>query len=220
MQRWANKGYVAAGINYHYISDEFHIDDILDDITLALTKTNELCAKKGVKVKNVLLTGSSAGGHLSLLYAYARAEKSPIPPAAVVDFCGPTKMYAEDFIFDNCLKQGDDTSEMENLISMACGQQFTRETYAAALPAMKAVSPVEYVNENTVPTVMCYGLKDDLVLPTQGAALDDKLNEYGVPHDVIWYPNSGHGLDCDPDCSAEANRLFELYVQTYLGDHA
>ena len=216
---WSNRGYVAAAVNYHYLSDQFDIYDILDDITLALTKVKELCEERGVTVKNVLFTGTSAGAHLALLYPYARSEESPIAPAAVVSYCGSTMMWDETFLSGSQLTLDGGASGMADIAAKASGLPLTRETYEAAIPALKAISPITYVNENTVPTLICHGVKDTVVPPSQAKVPAEKLAACGVPYDLLWYPNSGHELDGDPDCTVKSNELFARYAQTYLCAH-
>ena len=76
-------GFAGASINYRYISDEIDFNDILDDIDAALACIKAKGAELGVNINKVLLTGDSAGGHLSLLYAYSRAGTAPIAPNAL-----------------------------------------------------------------------------------------------------------------------------------------
>ena len=90
-------GLVGAAINYHYISDSVHMDTLMNDIDLALAKIKEMGAEKGINVNKVMFMGFSAGAHMSLLYAYSKAETAPIKPVAVVSCAGPTDFTDESF---------------------------------------------------------------------------------------------------------------------------
>src|SRR5574344_334262 len=70
IKAWCSeKGYVSASINYQYADgNNVTADDIMDDISMALMKIKEISAQKNITVNKVLLTGGSAGAHLSLLY--------------------------------------------------------------------------------------------------------------------------------------------------------
>ncbi len=206
-------GLACAAINYRYICDDVDLNDIMDDIHLALACIKEKGKKCGTDINKVLLTGGSAGGHLSLLYAYSRKESSPITPVAVVSDCGPTDLGDDNYFGSNGI--GDD-SVVSQLLSWGCGQKITLETKDEAAEAIKKVSPLYYVDENTVPTVINHGMKDDIVPFTNAQALDAKLTEMGVTHYFNIYPNSGHGLNEDPENMQRNQELLLEYMLTYL----
>ena len=47
-------------------------------------------------------------------------------------------------------------------------------------------------------------------------ALDAKLTEYGVTHEFITYPNSGHGLESDKEQASYADELMVKYLNEYV----
>ncbi len=123
--------------------------------------------------------------------------------------------YNEDLGCYNGLSPGGyDTTEQ--ILSYACGQSFTYETRADAAEALRFVSPLYYVNENTVPTVINHGMVDDIVPFRNATSLAAKLEEYGVTYVENYFPNSGHGLDVDAENIARAEQMFQEYVATYL----
>lgn len=208
-------GYAAAAMNYRYIDLEKGVDlkDLLDDIDLALKCIKQKGEENGVNINKVLLTGDSAGGHLSLLYAYSRAETAPIKPAAVVSNSGPADLTDENFYLNNALG---DEEYVSLLLSYACGQKFEYAYREAVKQALLEVSPIYYVNENTVPTVINHGVKDSIVPYSNAVTLDAKLTEYGVTHVFNTYPNSDHDLGNDSDRAEIANDLLIEYCATYL----
>lgn len=210
-------GFAAAAINYRYISENTDIHDIMDDIGASLGKIKETAAAKGININKVLLTGSSAGAHLAMLYAYSEKDTAPITPAAVVSNCGPTDLADENFFINNDLG---DEEFVSLLFSYACGQKFTYAERAAALDALKAVSPLYYVDENTVPTVINHGEKDTIVPYSNATAIVEKFRQYGVPYDFNSYPNSGHELGKDEENIDIADDLLYEYLMTYLGREA
>lgn len=207
-------GYASASINYRYISDEVNLLDILDDIDMALECIKAKGLENGIDINKVLITGSSAGGHLSLLYAYERGKNTPITTAAVVSNCGPTDFTDENFYINNSMG---DEEFMSKLFSYACGYEFTYAEREKAKDALKAVSPVTYVSESCVPTVINHGMKDTIVPYSNALTLDKALSDCGVTHVLNSYPNSNHGLSDDKQNSKMADKLFEEYVNTYLG---
>lgn len=214
IKEWATKGYAAASVNYRYLSYETSFDDILDDIENALKVIKENGTEKDVNINKMALSGHSAGGHLSMLYAYARKDSSPISPAAVLNYCGPTDLCDPNFYNENA------TDDLKNLFtaiaSLVYGEELTLDQTYLAYDLLEKASPINYIDDNTVPTVINHGMKDDTVPYSNAVSLDAKLTEYGVAHIMNPYPNSGHGLESDPESSAKANEYFEEYVESYL----
>ncbi len=210
-------GYAAAAINYRYISETVDMHDIIDDIESSLAKIKETAASKGIAINKVLLTGSSAGAHLSMLYAYSEKDRAPITPVAVVSNCGPTDLTDENFYINNDLG---DEEFVSLLFSYACGQKFTYAERADAAEALKAISPVYYVDEGSVPTVINHGEKDTIVPYSNATSIVEKFKQYGVTHYFNSYPNSGHELGKDEDNIKIANDLLFEYLRTYLGKEA
>lgn len=213
-------GYATAAINYRYLSDTVSMHDIADDIDLSLKKIKEIGNENGININKVLLTGHSAGGHLSLFYAYSRRETAPITPVAVVSNCGPVDLTDDNYYYNADLGVNSELGSFETiswLFSIACGKSFTYETRDSATDELLAVSPISYIDENTVPTVINHGQKDTIVPFSNAVALANKLKQYGVKYDFNIYPNSGHGLSSDKKNKKIAQKLLEEYMLTYLG---
>lgn len=210
-------GYAAAAINYRYIGEGVTLHNIADDIEAALGAIKEKGIEKGININKVLLTGSSAGAHLSMFYAYSRADVSPIAPAAVVSDCGPTDLTDENFYINSTLG---DEEFVADLFSFCIGKDFSYSERAEYAEELKAVSPLYYVSENTVPTVINHGQKDTVVPYSNALSIVEKFEECGVTYDFNSYPNSGHGLDSDPDNKKIADDLLYKYIKTYLGAEA
>ncbi len=213
LEELSEMGYAAAAINYRYISDDVDLLDIMDDIQLATEKIKNIGKENRVDINGMVLTGGSAGGHLSLLYAYSRDDVSAIRPAAVVSYCGPTDLSDDAYYFDNGIG---DEEYVAQILSWACGYKHTFATRDDAKEALWNVSPLKYVDENTVPTVINHGMVDNIVPFANAEALNLKLTELGIAHEFNAYPNSGHGLFEDAENVAIADELYYEYIRTYL----
>lgn len=214
MKNWAKEGFATAAINYRYLSYEITFDDLLDDIESALGFIKQKGIERGKDINKVLLTGYSAGGHLSMLYAYARKDTSPIEPVAVVDYCGPTDLVDPAFYDETANEEKKYVFKL--MASLAYGEELTLENAYLAHDVLKKASPICYVDENTVPTVINHGHKDELVPYTNALSLEEKFIEFGVKYDFVFYPNSGHGLENDTENREKSEELFEKYVNEYL----
>lgn len=123
--------------------------------------------------------GVSAGGQMALLQAY----KYPAPAAAaVISFFGPTDMR-------DLAVHSPDPSIIQFLPLLMGGT-------AAENPSLYlASSPVHFVMAASCPTLLLQGGKDPLVPPGEAYELIDTLNAYGVPNQLVYYPDQGHGWD-------------------------
>lgn len=205
-----NYGYAVATINYRYLSENVTMNDILDDIESAVTKIKEIGSKNSVDINKMLLTGHSAGGHLSMLYSYSRAKNSAITPVAVVDFCGPTNFTDKNFFNSDIGVEG-----IEKLYSWAIGTEVNQNNYLLYSKELLEISPIAYAS-TAVPTVIAHGEKDATVPYSNATALVSALNVAGVKNDFVSFPNSTHSLADDNDCSKKVENLFVQYASEYL----
>lgn len=214
VERVLGLGYAVASVNYRYISEEVNLIDVTDDIQLAVAKIKELSEKRNVEINKMVLTGVSAGGHLAMLYAYSRDDVSAIRPVAVLNYCGPTDLSDDAYYFDNGLGDGEYVAQV---LSWACGYKHTFATREEAKEALFNVSPLRYVDANTVPTVINHGMKDNIVPFSNAVSLRDKFDALGVTYVFNAYPNSGHGLNEDAENTEKSYELYSEYLETYLG---
>ena len=201
-----------ATINYRYLSETVTMYDIIDDVDAAVAKIKEIGKENGTDINKMLLTGHSAGAHLSMLYAYSKADTAAITPAAVANMSGPTDMTDGNYFINNDLG----TDNVLMLVSYATGKKISFENYEESKAAIDRIAPLYYVNENTVPTIICHGMKDTIVPYSNAVTLDARLTECGVTHDFVSYPNSGHGLESDEEQAKYAEELMFEYLRNYV----
>ena len=208
IQASAEYGLAAACMNYRYVSETVSFDDVLDDVSSALDAIRETGAAYGVDFDRVLLTGISAGGHISLLYAYTRGDTSPVKPVCVVELCGPTDLENAFYYSDeNSVNHAVGPEYFRNIISNGIRYAIDPDDLDAARPAQRQYSPLQYVDENTVPTVFGHGEQDTIVPYGNAVDLDARLTACGVEHTFVSFPNSGHG--CED--SASMSKLMALF---------
>ena len=216
----ADLGYAGAALNYRYASDDIHIPDILDDINSALAVIKAESAKKGFTINKVLLTGASAGAHLSLLYAYSKAESAPVKPVAVVSNSGPADLTDPGYYQGNALG---DLNNMLTLMGYLTGVVITADefnsksgNYEGFEKKLLEYSPVSYVSSATVPTIINHGDSDKIVPYRNAVELDRLLTENSVTHDFITYRNADHDLSGDKEAAEKSQELLLKYAKTYL----
>lgn len=208
-----NYGVVSTAISYRYLSDDVNGSMMMDDIQNAVAKTKEVAAQYGLNCTKMIIGGGSAGGHLSLLYAYSRSEVSAVRPVAVISYSGPTDLSNPEYWNSSVSK-----STMRNLLSWMCDRTITGAiTQSYYKNDLLKVSPVYYAS-NAVPTLICHGMQDTTVDYSEATRLVQALETYGKTYDFISFPFSGHGLESDPDQSALASQKYAEYINTYLKD--
>ena len=94
-RQFAEKGYITATINYHYIDFDNPVSTNMDDIEKAILKLQSFCSENGYNVTKLALHGFSSGAHLATLFSYSCPERSAIPLAFVVNMVGPADFNSD-----------------------------------------------------------------------------------------------------------------------------
>ena len=214
-QYFCNLGYICATMNYRFVADDISVFDELDDITSALKILKQKCLKYGVNAEKLILSGGSAGGHLSLLYAYTRKEEAPVKPVAVCAYAPPVNCAKPDFLYGI-------SSEFDEwkygLLSKCCGFRITKDDFLnqPQQEALCKISPDNYVTSYCVPTAVFHGRYDDLIPLKYAEDFIKQLNKAGVKNDFLIYENSDHLLKKDPDTASKAKDIIKNYAEKYF----
>ena len=139
----------------------------------------------------IVLTGHSAGGHLSLItgmlpdgtaldnrcYGDAKYGDVPMKVAAIVNWYGISDV--------NDLIRG---PNLKNYAAMWMGAM------PNAAEVAKSVSPLTYVRAGLPPIITIHGDKDDVVPYAHATRLHDALNKTGNINKLVTIPGGGHGM--------------------------
>lgn len=223
MLAWlCSKGYVTAGVNYT-LRDEAHPEasvysqsmEIKNSIPVVLAEAEKL----GYHIDEMAIAGGSAGHCLAMLYAYRDAETSPVPVKTVFGAVGPSSFYPEDW---GCYGLDKDTAESKEaaagLFGIMAGKEITPNMFGTPAydDAMKDISALLWINEQTVPSLFCYGAYDKVQGFPASKRLDAALTAYNIPHDYIICAHSGHGLQNDNKTFRRYYQKIEEYLDTYM----
>ncbi|NIF05331.1 alpha/beta hydrolase [Chryseobacterium sp. Tr-659] len=175
--------YIFANINYRLASQtQYAIPNQTDDIK----KVTELLKNKLGYNPRVILLGNSAGGHLSMLYAYKFDPDKKIK--AVINIVGPADLS------DSGFKTYDDYAFTEqHLVDPKILPQGTS--------AVNFASPVHWISKSSPPTLSYYGKKDYVIPLTQKKILDSVLDKNSINHES--YEFTGGHLDWDKEPQKE-----------------
>lgn len=163
-------------INYR-LSDEnnspypMQINDITAIIDLLKANKSEY-----VISEDYGFLGTSAGGHLSLLWSYGFDNENSVN--MVCSIVGPTDFTDPAYL--------NNTDPVLQLLLNSFGINPT-------IQFLEEVSPLHQATTASPPTILFYGGQDPLIPTTQGTGLRDQLNTLGVTNEFTLYENAGHG---------------------------
>lgn len=206
-------GCITASMNYRYASDSVDCEDMLDDIDKALKKIKSMAKSRGIKADKVMLVGFSAGGHLSLLYAYTRKDTAPIEPVAVISYSGPTDLSSEKFVEHNALSDAD---YMRTLLSRLTDEKITAKNFDSKKSELLRCSPINYVSSSCVPTMVVQGAKDKIVYASDTRKFVKALKAVGATYKYYELPTSGHTLSGDEEIFEKSTKMFGTFVKKFL----
>jgi acetyl esterase/lipase len=149
----------------------------VQDVELAI---NFLKSKENVYLINPTfgLAGVSAGAHLSMLYGFSHNASQEV--SVICNLVGPSSLVDPSYTEDR---------NMDWLFYLLVGNYtFAQEPFLYYL-----ASPIAYINSQSPKTISFYGDSDELIPSTQGAILEDKLDQFGIYNKFYLYQGAGHG---------------------------
>ena len=104
VHEFANRGYITATIKYTLLSKEMNDRSLsifrnLDEIDACITSIKAALNDLDFDTSklHLVIGGASSGAHLSMLYAYSRGARSPLPIEFIVDAVGPVDIKPENW---------------------------------------------------------------------------------------------------------------------------
>lgn len=203
---WLEMGYTVVNVEYR-LARVAPAPAAVEDALCALRFLAAQAETYFIDVSRIIVTGESAGGHLTLASAMIPtsagldrpcAGATPVPRvAAAVNWFGITDVA--------------DVIEGPNAANLAV-------TWLGSLPdrmeIAKRVSPLTYVRVGLPPILTIHGDKDNVVPYAHGVRLHAALTKLGVPNQLLTIPNGRHG-NFTPE---ERTRIFTA-IREFLGRH-
>ncbi|MBN9491829.1 alpha/beta hydrolase [bacterium] len=195
-------GYLCVASEYRLTGESLwpaQIEDVKAAIRWMRTNADEL----GIDPERIVISGNSAGGHLSLV----AAGTSSIPEfegvggnagvstnvAACIAFYPPT---------------GLDKRQWGGLPSL-----FGR---GASTETLRTASPLTYATADFPPTLLIQGNADDVVPAAEATAMYDALLGHGVAVELHMYAHQPHGFDADPHLGRQCADIMMSFLQRTL----
>jgi len=197
--RYVAKGFVCADVEYRLAkvaTAPAAVTDVLD----AAHWFEEQAKKYDVDTKRIVVTGDSAGGHLSLMVGMTPKSAKLGPPAkiaAVVNFYGITDV-ADQLSGPN----------MREYAVTWVPEQSGRLELAAR------VSPMTYVRKGLPPILTIHGDADQTVPYEHGVKLTKALRDAGDDAELVSVPQGAHGFP-----KATEDEIYEQNIWPFLKKH-
>lgn len=198
------RGFAVANINYRLTlntTDNYKMQ--LDDVDSAINYTLRKSAIHTFNGQKLYIAGHSAGGHLSLSYAYTRNSSGRIKAAG--SLAGPTDLHNMAYYNFN----------IYNLILEPYLGLPLFPASAEATARYKNCSPFYQAAAAVPATIFFHGELDVVVAPDQSSMLNTKLGTLGTDHKLVSYPLTFH--DWWTDGPKVTNTLDEL--KTWFNTH-
>lgn len=192
----AKAGYVCVSIDYEMTPSKRWPTNI-QDCKNAVRFLRKNADVYGVNTEHIGVIGGSAGGHLALMVALTDSVKELEPSApypgisdrvqAVVDMYG---------IAD--VRTGKKTDEQGNPTDAHKSWDAVFGTHVSVTEADRALaSPMTHLSPKMPPVLILHGTADTTVDRDQSIALDKRLTELNVPHELILVSGIGHTFDLE-----------------------
>jgi acetyl esterase/lipase len=205
-----SQGHIVMDVAYR-LCPEVDLVGMIGDVKRAIAWMKANASQYGVQIDKIVLAGGSAGGHLSLLAAYAPQHPELTPDelkdinlsvAGVISYYGPTDLLA---VYEHT-QQG----RMKELPAVPIGtvSDSSKSMHDAgrldillgghpedASHAYEIGSPINHVHPGCPPTLLIQG-DQDLITPVKATcALHMALIEAGVPAINLVFPCTNHAFD-------------------------
>ena len=177
--RYVEKGFVCADVEYR-LADVALAPAAVNDVLQASQWFFKNAKRYGVDKKRIVVTGGSAGGHLSLMVGMTPKSAKLGPPAkvrAVVNFYGITDVG--------------DQLQGQNLRKYAV--TWVPEQ-AGRMELARRVSPMTYVRKGLPPILTLHGDADQTVPYEHGVKLTQALTAAGDQAQLVTVPGGKHGF--------------------------
>ena len=176
-KNFRRRGFAVVNMNYRltHTSENIRLEDQLSDIRAAIDYVASKSEEWKISPGKIGLMGASAGGHLAMLYTYARNADNRVK--TVVSLAGPANLT--------------DTRNV-NLNFAGVVEWLIGGSLASNPQAYHQASPIANVNANSKPTLIFHGKKDPIVPVQQSIDLKAKLDQASVTSKLVVYETTGH----------------------------
>lgn len=210
--KFAEKGYVTATVTYRLMG-EAPFPAAVHDVKCAVRWLRANAAKYQIDPEHIVVSGNSAGGHLSMMIGYSddpslegvggnNDVSSRV--SAVVNFYGPTDLTT-------------DFAKKQDLVREFIGGK----TFDEAPDAYRLASPLFHLTGDDPPTLIFHGTIDSTVPIAQADMLAEKLKELKIDYVYERYDGWPHVMDLAEAVNRRCVYQMELFFKKHTPfDHS
>jgi len=212
----------------HGSQPRYSIPDEMEDIKRAVRFIRHHASEYGIDSMHIGITGSSSGGHLSLMTALSD-DKPPVyirdaadrvsakiqaaavyfPPVDFLNWGGKSASTRQELLrkarvtaaFD--FKKINDTTGVYDRITDE--EQIKKIAFD--------IAPINQVTSNDPPVIIAHGDADPIVPLQQSESLIKALKEAGVPNELIIKPGGSHGWNNSEEQDLKFIAWFDKYLK-------
>lgn len=196
----AARGYTVAAINYR-LGPEHPFPAALEDVQAAIAYLKANAPALGLEAQSFALLGRSAGGQLSLLAAYLAHDPSI---RGVISLYGPS-----DLVYAYAHPANPAVLDSRGVLEAYLGGDPDHR-----MSQYNAASPINFIGDDTPPTLLIHGGRDELVSPVQSERLAEALDRAGRRHLLLILPWATHG--CDFNFSGPCGQISTFAIEQFL----
>lgn len=187
MQRFPD--HIFVNMNYRLASEtHYALPDQLSDIN----EVSKYLEKRFRYNPQLILLGNSAGGHLSMLYAYHSDSLKKVK--AVINIVGPADLS------DHSFRNYQEYSFVERRL-------VNPRLPEPGVSRISFASPVHWITAEAPPTLSYYGKTDRVIPLTQKKILDSVLSKNNVKHESYGFKGGHLDWDKNPHDSFLINKI-------------
>lgn len=205
--KFAERGYVTATVAYR-LTGEAPFPAAVHDVKCAVRWLRANATRFLLDPKGIVVSGNSAGGHLSLMTGYSddhslegnggnNGVSSRV--CMVINFYGPTDLTA-----DFAQKQGVVKDFMDG------------RTFDESPDVYKLASPLFHLTQDDPPTLIFHGTIDSTVPIVQADKLADKLKKLGIDYVYERFEGWPHTMDLAEDVNRRCVCQMEEFLKKYV----
>lgn len=175
------------------------------------------------------LTGNSAGGHLALFAGYSltvdpstftdadtpsgmvTVHSSPIPIRFIFPSVAPVDFQVSTWSTGTLFSVL--SSYFYSILTLGSGVTTTQTELDnnQANGRIKSVGPINYLNSNSLPTILLYGGADNIIGPAHKPLIEQTLANANVPHVIVYDPDATHNIRVDDRTNGYMKQFMEAF---------
>lgn len=177
------KGYVTFVLKYRTAPDRYPAPQ--EDLALALHYVRKHAGEYGVDIRDVMLMGFSAGGHLCASMGCLYKDIAQFIKAETSEDIAPEDIRPDKLCLGYPVITFGKECHEGSFQALTGGDESIRQLLS-----------VETRITNNYPATFLWTCEDDdCVPPSNAVRMADALKEAGVPHKLCTYPTGGHGCN-------------------------